>query len=341
MADPHQSIVRKPPTARAVGLTGACSFLGTNLIGMLEEDPGVGRIVAIDVGRPETGGQKTRAYDVDLTVPTADERVAEILEAEGIDTLLHLAFLSTPTHGSAWAHELEAVGTMHLLNGARQAPPAQLILWSQTWLYGALRTNPNYLAEDAALGAPSDEPFFADKVAAEREVARYAKQRPETTTTILRTAPIVGPTVRNFMTRYLSQPVISTLLGFDPLWQFVHEVDAVAALKIAMDRAVSGTFNIVGGGILPLSKVVRITGRPRLPLPRRVATSAAAVAWAAGLGPWPPAFVPYQRFLCVADGQRAAEVLGFRPLYTTQEALLDFVSAQRLRDLRLAHELET
>jgi UDP-glucose 4-epimerase len=40
----------------------------------------------------------------------------------------------------------------------------------------------------------------------------------------------------------------------------------------------------------------------------------------------------------VADGQKAWETMGFRPAYTTREALLDFTSAQRLRDVKLLQE---
>jgi UDP-glucose 4-epimerase len=340
MVGSRASIVRPPRRGRSVALTGACSFLGKNLIGMLEEDETVSRLVAIDVEKPETAGPKTRMYDVDLTLPTADERVAEILEAERVDTLLHLAFLSSPTHGSAWAHELESVGTMHLLNGARQAPPERLVLWSQTWLYGAKADNPNFLGERYPLTAPDREPYFADKIAAEREVRRYAEQHPETIVTVLRTAPIVGPTVNNYMIRYLSRPVLVKLLGFDPLWQFVHEIDAVAAFRIAIDRGRPGVFNVVGEGILPLSKVVRLVGRPAAPLPLPVASAVATMMWTGQLAPWPPSFLPYLRYLCVADGGRAAEELGFRPAYTTQEALMDFVSAQRLRDVRLAQQVD-
>jgi UDP-glucose 4-epimerase len=151
------------------------------------------RIVAIDLDTPETRGPKTRMYPVDLTTPTSEERVAEILAAEKVDTLLHLAFLSSPTHASAWAHELESVGTMHVLNAARQVSLRKLILWSQTILYGAHPTNPNFLSERHPLRADADEPFFGDKMAAEREAAAFAAKAKGTVVTTLRTAPIVGP----------------------------------------------------------------------------------------------------------------------------------------------------
>jgi UDP-glucose 4-epimerase len=323
---------------RVVALTGAASFLGRNLVGVLEEDADTSRIVAIDVKAPDTSGPKTRMYPVDLTAPASEERVAEILAAERVDTFLHLAFLSSPTHASAWAHELESVGTMHVLNAARRVNLRKLILWSQTILYGAHPTNPNFLSERHPLRADAQEPFFADKIEAEREAAAYAAKARGTVVTILRTAPIVGPTVRNYITRYLAERIIITLLGFDPLWQFVHEVDALAAFKLAIDRDFPGVFNIVGEGVLPVSTAIKLAGRVSLPFFHPIAGTMIGAAWAAQAAYAPPGFLRYLRYLCIADGEKAAREMGFRPAYTTREALLDYISAQRLRDVKLLQE---
>lgn len=343
-ADPATLAVggeRSPRTqgrARVVAVTGAASFLGTNLIGLLEEDPRIDRIVAVDIKAPSTAGTKTRSYEVDFTQPTTEARLAEILASERADTVVHLAFLSSPSHAIAWAHELESVGTMHVLVAARHAQIRKFVMWSQTLLYGAHPTNPNFLSERHTLRAPKREPYFADKIAAEHEAARFAQRAQGSVVTILRLAPILGPTVKNYLTRYLSRRVVPTMMGFDPLLQFIHEVDAIAAFKLAIDRDVPGTFNIVGDGVLPLSTVIKLAGRVALPIPHPVAETFASVAWLAQLNEAPSSFLKYLRFLCVADGQKAKTRMGFRPAYTTREALLDFTSAQRLRDVRLLQE---
>jgi UDP-glucose 4-epimerase len=261
-----------------------------------------------------------------------------VLAEEQADTLVHLSFLSSPSHASAWAHELESVGTMHVLNAARRNNPRKLVMWSQTILYGAHPTNPGFLTERHPLRAELDEPFFADKMAAERAVSAFGAKSKGTLVTILRTAPILGPTVRNYTTRYLAQRAILTLLGFDPLWQFVHEIDALAAFKLAIDGDFPGTFNIVGEGVLPLSTIIRLTGRSPAPVPHMLAGPTVAALWAAQVAFTPPSFLRYLRYLCVADGEKAARVMGFRPAYTTREALLDYIGAQRLRDAQLLRE---
>lgn len=328
----------RKPGGRVITVTGAASFLGTNLVGLLEEDERVARIVAIDIKPPQTAQRKTRFYEVDFTQPTAEARLSEIFAAERTDTLVHLAFLASPSHGIAVAHELESVGTRHVLVAARHARLRKIVMWSQTALYGAQASNPNFLTEKHALRAPVTEPFFADKIEAEAEVARFAQKVPGAIVTVLRTAAILGPTINNYVTRYLSRKVVPTMMGFDPLVQFVHEVDAIAAFKLAIDRDHAGVFNIVADGVLPLSTVVKLAGRLAVPIPHPLAHTLGAALWLAHMSEAPPSFMHHLRFLCVADGAKAKEKMGFRPAYTTREAVLDFTSAQRLRDVKLLQE---
>jgi len=323
---------------RVVAVTGAAGFLGSHLVGLLEEDERIGRVVALDVKAPQSVGKKTRSYEVDLTLSAAETRIAEILTAERVDAIAHLAFLSSPTHATAWCHELESVGTMHVAVAARQAQVRKLVLWSQTWLYGAHPSNPNFLTEKLPLRAPTAEPYFADKMEAEEQARKLAQRSPGAVVTILRTAPILGPMVNNTFTRYLSRKLVPTMMGFDPLVQFLHEADAIAALHLALLRDAPGTFNIVGDGVLPLSTVIKLAGRVALPIPHPLAETIVGLGWIAQLVDAPPSFLKYLRFLCVADARKAREIMGFRPAYTSREAVLDFVNAERLRANRLLSE---
>jgi UDP-glucose 4-epimerase len=334
---------KAPLRRRVVAVTGASSFLGTNLIAALEEDERVERVVALDIEPlPRSQlGPRTRMYKVDLTQPTAEAHLAEVLAAERVDTLAHLAFLASPSHATAWAHELESVGTMQLFVAARHAQVRKLVMWSQTLLYGAHPSNPNFLTEKHPLRAQAREQFFADKIEAEAEAKTYSQRLAGSIVTILRTAPILGPTVHNYLTRYLARKIVPTMMGFDPLMQFLHEVDAVAAFKQAVLIDVAGTFNVVADGVLPLSTIIKLAGRVALPVPHPLAQSIAALGWVAQLAEAPPSFLKYLRFLCVADGQKAKERMGFYPAYTTREALVDFASAQRLREVKLLSREET
>jgi UDP-glucose 4-epimerase len=255
-----------------------------------------------------------------------------------VDTFVHLGFLASPTRNTSAAHELESVGTLHVLHACRERPVRKLIMGSSTQLYGPRFDNPNFLSESHPLRGLSGCPFLSDKIDAEQQVEAYARDHQAATVTVLRFAPLLGPTVENFVTRWLALGYVPTLLGFDPLVQFVHEVDALAALKLAIDRDVSGVFNIAAEGVLPASTVIKLAGRKNLPLPHFVAERLAALLWLAGLSDVPAPMLEFLRHLCVADGERGRAELGFSPGYTTREAVLEFGATLRLREARLLTE---
>jgi UDP-glucose 4-epimerase len=332
------SLKRRGARGRSIAVTGANTFLGRNIVGLLEEDDAIARIVVIDVKNPTSAGAKTVFYDVDLTQPAVESRVAEILHAEQVDTLVHLAFAQSPTQATAWEHELESVGTMHVLAACRKHRLRKLVVRSTVLAYGPHPSNPNFLTERHPLRGLRGSHFVEDKVEVEHQVRNFADDQPQCCVTVLRCAQILGPTVNNYVARWLSRRLVPTVMGHDPLVQFLHEVDAVAALKLAIDRDAAGAFNIVGEGVLPISTVIKLAGRLSLPIPYPLFTRLASLLWVAQLSEAPPAFVATLRYLCVADGSRARSALGFRPMYSSRDAVLDFEGALRLREARLLHE---
>jgi nucleoside-diphosphate-sugar epimerase len=136
---------RARATSRVVAITGACTYLGTELIRRLEEDPRYAKILVLDVKAPAilaAGVAKARFFPIDLTQPTVDGELATLLTREGVDTVVHGAFLSHPTHATEWAHEFEDVGTMHVLNACAAAGPRRIVMVSTTMVYGAAPRTP-------------------------------------------------------------------------------------------------------------------------------------------------------------------------------------------------------
>src|SRR5215212_11787117 len=205
-----------PTTGRVVAVTGACTYLGSELLRRLEY------------------------VKLDLTQPTVDGELATLLSRYKVDTFVHGAFLSHPTHAAEWAHELEDVGTMHVLNACAGVEPRRLIMVSTTLVYGAHPKNPNFLTEESELRGHRDSRFVNDKVRAEKQVQRFAREHSEVEVCILRFAPILGPTVSNMYTRFFSRPVAPVMMGHDPLMQFVHEQDAAYALLKAVESHAVG-----------------------------------------------------------------------------------------------------
>ena len=60
---------------------------------------------------------------------------------------------------------------------------------------------------------------------------------------------------------------VPMVLGFDPLFQFLHEDDMVRAILLTLEKRPRGVYNVAGPQPLPLSRVVREAGRVPVPLP--------------------------------------------------------------------------
>jgi UDP-glucose 4-epimerase len=313
---------------RVVAVTGACTYLGGELLRRLEEDPRYSRVLALDVRPPpqvSAPGGKVEFIKLDLTQPTVDGELATLLQHAKVDTFVHGAFLAHPTHAAEWAHELEDVGTMHVLNACAGVEPRRFVMVSTTLVYGANPKNPNFLTEDAELRGHKDSRFVNDKVRAERQVQRFAKEHPNTQVCVLRFAPILGPTISNLYTRFFSRVVAPVMMGHDPLMQFVHEQDAAWALQRAVDSDATGPFNIVGKGVLPYTTVLALLGRVPAPMPQIVARQLTKILWATQLVGSPPSFLDFLLYLCVADGTRARLSLGFSPRLSIKRTILDFL----------------
>jgi UDP-glucose 4-epimerase len=322
-------------SARVVAVTGTSEFFGSGLIGRLESDPRYRKILAIDVRQPSGSGRKVTFCPVDLTAPEAGHELAALFKSHRVDTLVHLAFLSHPVHDTTYAHELQVIGTMHVLNAVAAAQRGktrfnQVVMLSSTMVYGARPDNPNFLLEEHPLKKIPSCPFVNDLVEAEQELHQFAQKHPRVNTAVLRMGCLLGPQVDGVIPRLLSCSTVPTVMGYDPLVQFLHENDALDALKLALDQDQKGVFNIVAGGVLPFSTVLRLGGKVGVPIPHFLWEKVGGFLWAFQALDLPPSFLDFLRYLWVADGTKARRRLGFSPRYTTRETLLEFVRSGRL-----------
>ena len=113
-----------PSQGRVVAVTGACTYLGGELLRRLEEDPRYSRVLALDIRPPAAGRRQGRVRQARSHAADGRRRARDAARrSTKVDTFVHGAFLSHPTHAAEWAHELEDVGTMHVLNACAGVEP--------------------------------------------------------------------------------------------------------------------------------------------------------------------------------------------------------------------------
>lgn len=323
-----------PAKAKSVVLIGCNGFIGRHVLKYLETNPAYKRVVVIDCAKPAMTLKKAKFYKLDLTATLADVSLAEILKKEACDTLVHTAIPISPMHDEAKAHEIIAIGTFYVFNACNAAGVRKIVMASTTEVYGAFPDNPNYLTEDMPARGHLQSRLLADKVDAEKQAFKYQRRHPDRVVTVLRHATILGPTIDSFQTRYLRRQAVMTMLGFDPLVQFVHENDVIAAFVKLIEEDRTGVFNLAGDGVLPLSRALEIAGSLNLRLTQIGFKALTQLLWYADISPAPAAFADFLRYLCVVDNAKIKKA-GFTPTRTTKEALLDFVGAQRLKKMEL------
>jgi UDP-glucose 4-epimerase len=316
--------------SRVVAVSGAATFLGSRLVQTLEDDRRYTKIVAIDEQAPDHIGPTSYFCQLDLTKNEAGTDLHKLFQANKVDTLVHLAFQAYPTHNSARDHELHVIGTMQLLYAAAAAGLRKVVMLGSTMSYGARIENPQFIKEEHPLQGGQHDGYVHDLVEAERQLEEFSKEHPAVITTVLRMANPLGPHSDSFLSRLLRRGTVPTVLGYDPMLQFLHEDDAVAALKHAVDQDLRGPFNIVAEGAVPLLTVLRLGGQASLPLLTPVAKHVSYLLWAIRAVDLYPEFIDYLRYPWIGDGDRARSLLGFSPQHTSRETLLDFIQVTKL-----------
>lgn len=317
-----------------IALTGS-GFKGLKLLEWFENDPRFTKVIYLNHRKPDITLRKSKFYRTDLTETLADVKLAELLKKEKVSTLIHTAIPITPPHNLARAHELISVGSMYLCNAAAAAGVRKLILSSTADVYGAFANNPNYLTENHPTRGGIKSRFLADKIDAEKYFLKYAKDHPKSTVTILRPTTLLGPTIKSFKTRYLSRAIVPTVLGYDPMVQFIHEDDMLNAFKEVVLTDHPGIFNLASRGVIPLSKAIALMGKIRLPLSLLGLRTLVQSLWYLDISPAPANRLDFLKYLSCVSTQKAEKELGFQPRYDCKAALLDFVGAQRLREVKL------
>lgn len=316
-----------------VAITGLGSYFGTRLALRLLALPRPPRIVGLDLRRPYRLEGRIHFHRVDLTDPGAGSRLADVLARERADAVVHAAFRRNPTPDLEYDHELETVGSLHVMNACASAKISRLVWLSSTMLYGPWPDNPNFLTETHPLRGHPDAHSVNNRVEGEVLLARWRARHPGTNVSVLRCAWVMGPSFEDHVVRHFASPVVTTLLGYDPLLQFVHEDDVQEALLRAVLERHEGVYNVVGRGVLPLSTCLSLAGKRNLPLAAPLFYRLGDWPHRRSTGDPPGGFYDYLRWLFVADGERAWNVFG-EPVYSTREAWISFVSSRRMRRYR-------
>jgi UDP-glucose 4-epimerase len=309
---------------RVVLVTGVSRDLGSRFTRSLAADEHI-EVVGIDVIPPRHDLGNADFVRADIRNPV----ISKVIATRGVDTVVHLAVVATPgAGGRSSMKEINVIGTMQLLAACQKAETfRKLVVQSSISVYGASPRDPAKFTEDMSARAQPRTGFGKDSLEIESYVRGLARRRPDVVVTTLRLANLMGAGVDSHVTRYLSLPVVPRVMGFDARLQFLHPSDAVAALLLATDREVPGTFNVAAEDIVTLSQALRKMGRPSVLVPQTAAPLAATLVRQARLVDFSTDQIDALTYGRAMDTSRFTAETGFVPQFSSLAALQEFVSA--------------
>ena len=322
-----------PESPRVVLVTGACRFLGGYLVARLVQNPLIDQVIAVDAIAPSKDLQRRMGRAEFVRADIRNPFIAKVIRNSDVDTVVHAAAASyvPRSGGRATLKELNVMGAMQLFAACQKAPSVRrVVLKSTSEVYGSHPHDPVVYTEDGSSRRPPREGFARDSVDIEGYARGLGRRRPDIAVTILRLANMIGPAMDTALSRYLSGPVVPTVLGHDARLQLLHEQDALGALEHATMAGRAGTFNIGADGIIMMSQAIRRAGRLPLPVPAfavRTMDSLRKATTNSELNPEQLAYLSYGR---VMDTTRMRTELAFEPKWSTTAAFDDFVHGRGL-----------
>ena len=318
---------------RRVLITGVGSYLGTLLAGRLEEDPEVEAVIGIDTRLPKAELERTELHDADIR----DPEIARLIQEAEPDTVVHNKIVRQPGPGmsSRAMHDINVIGSLQLLAACERVSSIRsIVIRGSAGIYGAEPHAPQFLGEEMTRMFPLRTRFQRDVAEIENYFETFSRRRPQVTCTMLRYQPAIGPALDTQINRYLSQAACPTYLGFEPRIQLVHEHDALEALLAAIRNPVRGAVNVAGRGTIGLIRMIRLAGRPPLPIAGPLFAPVTQAGRRLGMSVYSEDFRRLLRYGRAVDIRRLEEEVGYEPRYSTVAAVQDWIA--RRHEVRAA-----
>jgi UDP-glucose 4-epimerase len=312
---------------RRVLITGVGSVIGSALAARLERDPEFDYVAGLDTRKPPAQLERTELLEADIRNSVISKLVPQV----EVDTVVHNQIVRRPGPGvSAGAmHDINVIGTLQLLAACEKSDTIRtIVIRGSAGVYGSAPHAPQFFDEGMTRLFPLRTRFQRDVAEIENYFETYSRRHPGVVCTMLRYQPAIGPSLDTQLSRYLSLPVVPTYLGFDPRLQLVHEEDALEALVAAVRQPVRGAVNVAGEGTIGLTKMVRLAGRPTLPVPSPLFGPFASAGKKLGLPDFSEDFSRLLRYGRGVDIRRLKREVGFTPRYSTPAAVEDYVRKQ-------------
>ena len=290
----------------------------------------LGRRVALELqqaGHQVTGIDRRSWQDAPDSISVVEtdirKRAAEdVFRRERPDAVVHMATVTHLTARSEDRYRINLGGTRAVFEACHRYGVKRAIFVGRHTFYGAAPDSPLYHTENEPPLALETFPELADLVAADLFAGTALWRFENLDTAVLRLVYTLGPSRSGTLAAFLRGPRVPTVLGFDPLFQFMHDSDVARAIGVALSCGLRGVFNVCGPKPLPLSVLIRETGCKPLVVPELLFRLALGRF---GLPRLPPGALNHVKYPVVIDGSEFKKRTGFCHEFDAHECIADFL----------------
>ncbi len=298
-------------------ITGGAGFLGSHVARALVARPDVDLVVAGDV-RPPADPVDAVVYEpCDVTGP---EGLTALLRRHGIQVVVHLAAIVSPGRDHALEYRVDVDGTRHVLEACLETGVRRIVVSSSGAAYGYHADNPEWLRESDPVRGNDEFPYARHKRIVEQMLAAHRMAHPELEQVVFRIGTILGPAVRNQITRLWDGRRILAVRGSDSPFVFVWVDDVAAAMARAATDGPTGVYNVAGDGRMTVPEIAERLGKRLLTVPPGLLARALRIGRALRLTPHGPEQIGFLRYRPVLANDALKAEFGYTPTLTSRDA---------------------
>ncbi len=260
---------------------------------------------------------------VELHAVDVRKRAAEeVFRKHKPDAVVHMA---TVSHLSSTRdderYRINLGGTQAVFEHCQRYGVNHVVFVGRHTYYGAGADAPMYHREEEPPMSLGSYPELVDLVAADLFASTALWRAQGMTTSVLRFCYTLGAAREGTLATFLRGPRVPMILGFDPLFQFMHEDDVASAIALTLEQKPRGVFNVAGPPPLPLSMIVRAAGRKTLPVPEFVF---AAMLGRRGLPKLARGAIEHLKYPVIIDDKAFRDTTKFTAKYSAEDAIAAF-----------------
>jgi UDP-glucose 4-epimerase len=237
------------------------------------------------------------------------------------EAVVHMATVTSLVMPGEERYQINLGGTRAVFEYSRAYGVQHCIFLGRHTFYGAGPDSPLFHVEDEPPLALNRFPELADLVASDLFAATALWRHPELVTSVLRACYTLGTTGHGTLAGFIHGKRVPMVMGFDPLFQFLHEDDLVEAIVQTLAKRPRGVFNVAGPQPLPLSRIVREAGRTPIPVPEFILEG---LIGRFGFPHLPKGALTHIKYPVVVDAKSFREATGFQYAHDEIDTIASF-----------------